>query len=100
MRAQSGEYSTETILAKDTIKLDGVPVRDIENASEAIALGFRQSMLELGPGSVSTGAGLGTDWIILEWDGKTVVVRGSELLKAWVSTFAPEDAARFPEGVR
>jgi hypothetical protein len=94
------DFSTSEVLAKEPGELT-IPIRTIEETGEAIVLGFRQSMLTIGDiGSVEVGAGLGTDFIQLKWDGKTALVRGSELLKAWVATFAPEEAERFPEGVR
>ena len=73
-----------------------VPVRELVDG-EGIVLGFRQDMLSLSGakgrvGGVETGAGLGTDAIVLTWKGRKVVIRGVELLRAWVETFAPEDA--------
>jgi len=77
-----------------------VPIRDELTGGESIALGYRQMLVSCGDkkeiGSVSTGAGLGTDFIILEWRGRNATIRGSELLKAWVATFAPEDAEAMP----
>ena len=40
-------------------------------------------------GSVSTGAGLGSDAIILHWRDRRAVIFGRDLFKAWVATFAP-----------
>lgn len=87
------------VARKETVELP-VPFREI-NVAEAIATGFRQEMLEMKTdsgygGSVATGAGFGTDFITLEWNGRRAVVRGSELLKAWVEVVAPEDAKKFP----
>jgi len=91
--------STDSVCAKKPTML-AVPIRDELTGSESIALGFRQPMVSCGGkkeiGSVSTGAGLGTDFIILEWRGRNATIRGSELLKAWVATFAPEDAKAMP----
>lgn len=93
--------STSSLIDQEPGALE-VPIRELaEDGAGGIALGFRQEMLGVeGMGSVCTGAGLGTDFIILEWKGRTAFVRGSELLKSWVSTFAPDDAAQFPESVR
>lgn len=92
--------STESVLAKPVTGLT-IPVRTIDNPAEGMVLGFRQNMLEIGKrGSVDTGGGMGSDFIILEWDDRKALVRGSELLRAWVATFAPEDAARFPDEVK
>ena len=100
-KAKSGKrsVSTSTVLEKEPAALK-IPIREIDGM-ESIALGFRQEMLTMGDdGSVSTGAGLGTDFIILEWGEHRAVVRGSELLRAWVATFAPEDAKKFPSEIK
>lgn len=94
------DFSTSDVIAKEPGELT-IPIRDELETGECIVLGFRQSMLTIGDiGAVDIGAGLGTDFIQLTWDGRKAVVRGSELLKAWVATFAPEEAERFPEEVR
>lgn len=102
MKVQSGKRSasSSSVVAKEPAALR-IPIREIDDI-ESLALGFRQEMLEMGDGmgDVSTGAGLGTDFIILKWGDRQAVVRGSELLRAWVETFAPEDAERFPDSVR
>lgn len=83
-----------------------VPYRTI-NEEEGITLGFRQEMISLEPedkndpsGSVTCGAGLGTDFIIFsiehEEDRRMAVMRGSELMKRWVRSFDPELAERIP----
>ena len=98
--ARSGKQtaSSKGICAKTPTALT-VPVRVIEGI-EGVALGFRQEMLTMGDdGNVSTGAGLGTDFIILQWGERQAVVRGSELLRAWVASFAPDEAARFPDEI-
>jgi hypothetical protein len=87
------------VARKDAVELP-VPFREI-TITESIATGFRQEMLELRTddgygGSVATGAGWGSDFITLEWNGRCAVVRGSELLKAWVSIVSPQDVKRFP----
>jgi hypothetical protein len=76
-----------------------VPIRDGASVGESIACGFRQNMLEISDGdeklgSLDTGAGLGSDAILMEWRGRRAILRGRELLKAWVATFAPDDAER------
>ena len=48
----------------------------------------------------ATSAGIGSDFITLTWNDRRAVVRGIDLLRAWVATFSPEDAAKFPEGLR
>lgn len=100
---KNGPVSGATVIQKEGTELS-VPLREIDT-TEAIATGFRQEMLNMKTddgygGSVAVGAGLGTDFITLEWNGRYAVVRGSEILKAWVKTFAPEEAAKFPEGIR
>jgi hypothetical protein len=87
------------VYTKDSTPLP-VPVREIDTL-ESITLGFRQNMFDLSDkdgngGSVSTSAGLGGEAIILSYqDGDTerqAVIRGSELLIAWVQTFDPKVA--------
>lgn len=93
-------FSTSDVLAKPLQPLT-IPFRTIDETGEAIVLGLRQSMVDIGDqGSVSTGGGMGTDFILLDWGEKSIVIRGSELLRAWVATFAPEDAERFPDEVK
>lgn len=78
-----------------------VPVNDGASAGEVIGCGFRQNMFEIdedgpGKGSLDTGAGCGNDNIVMRWRGRNAIVRGRDLFKAWVATFAPEDAERMP----
>jgi hypothetical protein len=73
------------------------------------ALGYRAEMFELSDGqghggAVATGSGFGSDFIVMDWtDAKgqrhAGVVRGLDLLRAWVATFAPEEAKDFPKGL-
>jgi hypothetical protein len=77
----------------------GAPLHDNLTSVQVIGLGFRQEMLTVGEkpgphGGVSTGAGFGSGAILLEWNGRKAVLYGQELFKAWVATFAPEDAER------
>jgi hypothetical protein len=94
-----GSASTNSVIAKPTVPLM-VPMRDKLTDVESMCLGFRMGMLEVGDskdrGAVLTGSGCGSDFIILEWKGRTAILRGSEVLKAWVATFDPESAARMP----
>ena len=46
--------------------------------------------------SVSVGAGLGTDFIILQYGERTLVLRGSEMLKRWITSIDPEVGDRIP----
>ena len=95
---KDGAASSESVCAKKTTKLT-IPIRDELSDLEGVALGLRQEMFSVGEptcGSVTCGAGYGTDFIILEWNGRRAVVRGSELFKAWVKTFDPKNAARLP----
>lgn len=95
-----GSKTTQDVLDKDSETLC-VPIRTIDDNSEGIVMGFRQQMVDIeGLGGVATGAGLGTDFIQLQWGDRSAVIRGSDLLRTWVATFAPDDAARFPESVR
>lgn len=63
--------------------------------------GLRQEMISLHShdakiGGVDVGAGLGSDAILLTWGKRARVVRGRDLLRAWVETFAPDEAERIP----
>lgn len=93
-----------TVTTADVIALEPaeliVPIREPISVEQSIVLGFRQEMLTIGPGSVCVGAGLGTDFIQMDWEKRRALLRGSELLKAWVATFDPDEAARFPEEIR
>ena len=90
--------STGTTLAKPVRPLT-VPVRELD-ADEVLTLGFRQEMLTMGEdGEVATGTGLGTDFILLRWGKKQLLVRGSELLRACVREIKPGAADRFPDSV-
>jgi hypothetical protein len=85
-----------------------VPFRNTVGV-EGIALGYRAEMFELSDGqghggAVATGSGFGSDFIVMDWtDAKgqrhAGVVRGLDLLRAWVATFAPEEAKDFPKGL-
>jgi hypothetical protein len=85
----------------DTLR---VPVADI-NTMESVACGFRQTMFEIhtddaqGYGGMDSGAGLGTDFIQMTWGDRRAVVRGIDLLRAWVQTFDPDAAKRLPDGL-
>lgn len=96
---ESVSANTVSMIEKGNTALT-VPIREIENNAEGIALGFRQNMLDIGDGSVAVGAGCGTDWIELTWGDRSCVLRGSEILRCWVGTFSPEDASRFPDEIR
>ena len=90
--------TTQGVLTKRPSGALSVPVefRDLEGV-ESIALGFRQHMFSLGDiGEVATGAGWGTDAIIMRWGDRQCLVRGLDLLAAWVRTFDPDIVAEFP----
>lgn len=78
-----------------------IPIRDEVPSILEMCAGFRIGVLELGDkGEVLSGAGCGTDFIILKWGERTAVLRHGELLRAWVATFDPEAAARFPKTLK
>lgn len=99
MEVSSGGISTVDLCAKKPTPLL-VPIREV-GGDEGLVMGLRQEMLLIGDGqgSVCTGAGLGSDFIILNWGDRQAAFRGSELLKAWVATFDPKSAAKFPEEI-
>lgn len=94
--------TTSSVMVKKRTGNLPVPFAEVSTI-ESIATGFRQQMFDLGDGevsgSVSTGSGYGSDFITLNWRDKTAVVRGLDLLRVWVETFAPEDAKLFPDGL-
>lgn len=90
--------TTATTLAKPVRPLT-IPVREI-GEEELLTLGFRAGMLTMGKdGDVTTGTGLGSDFIVLRWGKKHLLVRGSELLRAWVRQIKAEAADQFPDDV-
>lgn len=75
-------------------EIAGVPLYE----EGGVVFRLRQSMLDIGNdlGSVTCGAGLGGDFIELSWKGRTSVLYGRDLLKAWVATFEPDAAEHIP----
>lgn len=100
--------TTRELLVRERTADLSVPYSELEGP-EGIALGFRVEMFTLGDGqnggSVLTGSGFGTDFIILQWDDESkgikreAYVRGLDLLRAWVKTFAPDEIEKFPAGL-
>ena len=94
----------KTWASRPSIKLP-IPAYPI-TPIESLSLGFRMQMLSISEessgisGSVTTGAGCGNDYIIMEFatpkQQHSVVIRGRELLKAWVQTIDPDEAQRIP----
>lgn len=98
------KVSTKDVWAKEPGTLP-LPIREIDTM-ESIVMGFRMDMLDItdnkgNGGSISTCAGFGGEGILLNWkDGKKerqAVVRGSDLLIAWVETFDPKGAEAMRE---
>lgn len=90
-------HDTEGVLSKPVDLEILVPIKDLDgDSAEGIALGFRQEMFAIRDskdkviGSVNTGAGYGTDAIILEWEERSVVISGRSILANWVATFDAE----------
>lgn len=94
-------HSSQTLMDRAPDAALTIPIRIVDrNSPEGLVTGFQTGMLDLGPGSVSTGAGLGNDFIRLKWEDHLAVVRGSELLKAWVATLDPEVIKQFPVDIQ
>lgn len=94
-----GKTMTQDRVLERAVRPLTVPARVLlEN--ELLVLGFRMEMLTVGDGSVSTGTGLGTDFIILEWKGRRLLLRGSELLRAFVAEVDPKAALQFPDEIK
>lgn len=88
--------STSSIVAGAPEEMS-LPVRHLQPL-QGLALGFRQSMVEVEEidASVSTTAGLGTDFIIVTYDERTMFLRGSELLKRYVTSIDPKVGDNIP----
>jgi hypothetical protein len=96
--------STADVLHKQRSGWVPLPYAEISGL-ELMVTGFRQSMLDLSEGdervgSVDVGAGLGSDFITLRWGERLALVRGIDLLRAWVQTIDAEGAKRLPEGLK
>lgn len=92
--------TTEGLIARAPDGKMSIPFKRIGDL-EGITVGFRQDMLTLSDengivGEVSTGAGLGTDFILIQWKDHQIVIRGLDLLKALVKDTAPDDLERLP----
>jgi hypothetical protein len=104
--ASSGKkkFTTADVLHKKRSGDLPIPFADIE-VGESIVTGFRQTMFDLSDddgnevATMATGSGYGTDFITMKWGDKYAVVRGVDLLRAWVATFDPEAAKAIPEGL-
>ena len=73
-----------------------IPFRDVD-ALESITLGFKMGFISTDKGGIFSGAGMGSPWLTLEWDGRRACVHAVELLAAWVQTFNPEEAKKIRE---
>ncbi len=100
VRSKSGKVtsvSSESVAAKTPDGTLTIPLRELSDV-ESLACGLRQEMLSIGDkeakGTLCTGTGLGSDFILLEWRGRKAVVLGRDLFRLWVATFAPDDAKR------
>ncbi len=107
--AVSGDGTSKTYTVRDAIakepQMIEVPFREL-NDCEKIVTGFRAGFFDVTEddgtriGGASGGAGFGSEWVHLEWRGRTMSLRTTELLRAWVARIAPEDLHLFPEGMR
>jgi hypothetical protein len=102
VRVGSGPvHTTESVLQQAPETTIALPIKDLAADGRSIALGYRQEMFSLSDGnkvkgSVSTGAGCGTDAIFLQWGDRQAVLKGRDLLRLWVAPFNPHDAKRMP----
>lgn len=76
-----------------------VPFAELHDPRQSLLAGFRQSVLEAGPGKVLSGAGLGSDFILLQWGEREALVRYIDILRVWVETFDSGEAERLPAGL-
>jgi hypothetical protein len=100
VKAAQGERSVTVgdVYKKKTRPLS-IPVRDVDTM-ESIVCGFRMGLIDAEVdgkriGGVTSGSGLGSPWIHVEWKGKEIVVNAVELLRAHVAEVAPEDLPGF-----
>ena len=103
--AQSGgeKADSKSLMTKKRTGDLSIPYAEASTV-ESIATGFRQQMFDLRDkdghgGSVAIGAGWGSDFITLEWGEHRAIVRGIDLLRAYVATVDPEAVKGFPEGL-
>lgn len=100
IESKGRSVTTKDVKAKKTRKLS-IPVRDIDDL-ENIACGFRLGLVDAeiegkAVGSVTSGGGMGSPWILVRWRGKTVAIHAVELLREHVAQVAPEDLKYFDE---
>lgn len=89
---------TASVFERKPTRLD-IPIRELDvEKQEELLMGFRQEMVMMGEHD-GVDVGAGSDFIILRWGDKSAVVRGGELLRAWVASFNKKDADRFPKGI-
>lgn len=83
------------------VAVTGIKVPVYEEAGTVLRL--KQSLLDLHSGdenepaaSVTTGAGLGGDFLELHFRDRYAAIYGRDLLERWVATFDPDAAQRMP----
>jgi len=82
----------------------GVPaniITPIRDDTGLVLIGLHHEVLVLKDGnrpigSLSSGAGLGTDIIAMQWGERYALLRYRDILRAWVMTFDPEGAEKIP----
>lgn len=87
-------------MTSEAVPLEGVVARELDTG-QSIACGFRTEFFEAFNGEEKVGAalstgGFGGDWIILEWRDRSIGIRASELLKAWIARDFPDDLELVP----
>ncbi len=80
-----------------TIPIPACAKKDPE--SRGFLIGLHQEMCSIEAedgrkGSVVMGTGLGSDRIVIRWDGQECLIFGRDLLKAWVSRIDPAAGIR------
>lgn len=88
--------STEGVFDREPSGELCLPWRSTDGKGEVLVMGYRQNMLDLAHGGesiaeVSTGSGLGTDFIQFRFRDHSGVIRGRDLLLEFIRQVAPDE---------
>lgn len=106
--ASDGErtYSQRTVKSKPITGTLAIPYREVEPIENA-ALGFRMEFWELQEDGgehlarATSGAGCGSEWVVVELRGKSIAIRSTDILLAWAKLSGDEAiVAKIEEAMR
>jgi hypothetical protein len=93
--AKHNGLTSQDVFDSPTVPL-AVPMHDNLTPGENICCGMRQELISLGEhDGVMTG--VGSDCLILNFRGRSAMIRGVDMFIAWVATFDPEMAEKIKE---